>query len=236
MSASNSQKPDVSAVLTAHAEGILLGATLNSAREAIDHLQQSLGKTTEIILVLDNADELTKQVAAQAIGDGIRMVESKLGDPGQARNFGIEHANADHSCFLDGDDLWSFNWLTEAYKFSTARPDAIGHSHCNITFGDDRSVWWHVDSESPLCDDAYLEWANYWDAMTFAPTEIYRKYKFKKNDLKTGFAHEDWHWNRVTLAAGVPHKPVPDTMHFKRRRGGSVSAIVADKGATVWPV
>ena len=65
--------------------------------------------------------------------------------------------------------------------------------------------------------------------MAFAKTSIYRRYPFKKNDLQIGFGHEDWHWNSVTLAAGHAHKPVPETVHFKRRRQGSQSAKVSER-------
>lgn len=132
----------------------------------------------------------------------------------------------------DADDLWSANWLSEAWKLACARPDAVLHSHCNIVFGQERNIWWHIDSEGPLFDIDYLGWANYWDAMSFAATEIYRNAPFRANDLKRSFGHEDWHWNVHTIKAGTAHEPVPQTLHFKRRRAG---LQVARNDATIWP-
>lgn len=228
--------PDISVVITAHREGVIAGATARSAREAIDHVHKTLGKTVEIIAILDRADDLTRTVLTNGLGPGARIVETDEGDPGQARNRGVDQATGEYISFLDGDDLWSFNWLTEAYKLVEMRPDVVAHSHCNITFGRETNIWWHVDSEGPLFDPQYLEWSNYWDALAFARTEIYRQFRFRPNDLKTGFGHEDWHWNCLTIAAGIAHKPVSNTIHFKRRREGSVSAKVNERSGTVWPV
>lgn len=228
--------PDISVVITAHREGVIAGATARSAREAIDHIRRTLGKTIEVIAILDRADDLTRTVLTNGLGPGASIVETDEGDPGQARNRGVDHAIGEYISFLDADDLWSFNWLTEAYKLVEKRPDVIAHSNCNITFGREHNIWWHVDSEGPLFDLRYLEWANYWDALAFARTDVYRRFPFRPNDLKTGFGHEDWHWNCMTIAAGIAHKPVPNTVHFKRRREGSVSAKVNEQMGTVWPV
>lgn len=228
--------PEISVIVTAHREGVIAGATACSANEAIDHARDTLGKTVEVILVLDRADDLTRSVLTTGFGDAATVLETDEGDPGQARNRGVEQAVGDYVCFLDGDDLWSFNWLTEAYRLVEARPDVIAHSQCNIVFGQEHNIWWHVDSEGPLFDREYLDWANYWDAMAFARTEVYRQHSFRRNDLHVGFGHEDWHWNCLTLAAGFAHKPVMNTVHFKRRRAGSTSAKVSEKQGTVWPL
>ena len=236
MSNNHSETPDITVVITAHREGIIAGATARSAREAIEHVQQNLGKTVEILLVLDRADALTKSTLTGSFGPDVHVLETDEGDPGQARNRGVEAAKGEYICFLDADDFWSYNWLTEAYRLVEQRPDVVAHSHCNITFGREKNLWWHVDSEGALFDPAYLEWGNYWDAMAFARTEVYRRFRFRPNDLSLGFGHEDWHWNCQTIAAGFAHKPVPHTIHFKRRRDGSVSAKVKDKLGTVWPL
>jgi len=228
--------PDISVVITAHREGVIVGPTAASAMEAIKHVQDTLGKTVEVIVILDRADEVTRAILTHGLGGLARIVETDEGDPGQARNQGTDQAQGEYICFLDGDDLWSYNWLAEAYKFVEKRPDVVAHPHCNVVFGREKCVWWHIDSEGPHFDPKYLEWGNYWDALTFARTEIYRRFRFLPNDLETGFGHEDWHWNCATIAAGVAHKAVPNTAHFKRRRERSVSAKVNERLGTVRPL
>jgi glycosyltransferase involved in cell wall biosynthesis len=227
--------PDVTVVITAHREGVISGVTARSALGAINHLNKNLSKTAEILVLLDRTDDTTRSVLRNVLEGVARFVEVNEGDPGQVRNHGSRLARGDYISFLDGDDLWSANWLTEACRLVDRRPDVVAHSHCNVTFGQERNFWWHIDSEGPFFDPKYLEWANYWDAMAFARTEIYREFQFKPNDLEVGFGHEDWHWNKSTTSAGIAHKPALKTMHFKRRRKGSVSAKVNEISGTVWP-
>lgn len=226
---------DISIILTAHTEGILAGATIQSLLAAKADFESNHRGATEIIAVLDNSDSATKEIISSLL-DGIgAIVFSSHSDPGLARNEGISRASGRFSTFLDADDLWSRNWLTDAWATAAAGDDCIYHSHCNIIFGKERNIWWHVDSESALFDPLYMNWANYWDALTFAKTEIYRRVPFRANDLKMGFGHEDWHWNRATLAASIRHRPVPKTIHFKRRRTTSQMTAVAKADCVVWP-
>lgn len=227
---------DVSVILTAHREGVIAGATIRSALEAVEFAEVECGLQIEIIAILDKADELTTSVITEGLKGRAQVVKSNEGDPGQARNVGVQRASGRFVAFLDGDDLWSYNWLAEAWTCAAAQPSAIFHSECNITFGNERNVWWHVDSEGPLFDEKYLEWGNYWDALSFANRDIYQRIPFCKNDLQAGFGHEDWHWNYVTYLAGIAHKPVPGTMHFKRRRSGSQMSLVDRSGSVIWPV
>lgn len=228
---------DISVVLTAHCEGILAGATAASARRAIARVRADLGRSCEVILVLDRADEATSATLESAFPDlPLTVLRTDEGDPGQARNHAVTAARGEMLTFLDGDDLWSGNWLTEAVRLIAARPDCVAHSACNLTFGKERNLWWHVDSEGPLFDRRALDWGNYWDAMSFARTEIYRRFPFRRNDLRLGFGHEDWHWNAWTIAEGIPHKPAPETMHFKRRRTVSQMALVERSGSVRWPL
>ena len=227
--------PDIRVIITAHREGMLAGVSARSAAAAIAHAT-GCGLSCEVVVVLDRSDDLTSQTLREYFGEDARCFESDLGDPGLARNLGLERARGLHSAFLDADDLWSENWLSDAHAYLQRRPDVIAHSCCNIVFGAEQLVWWHTDSESPLCDPEYLEWMNYWDALCFARTEVLRRFPFRANDIAAGFGHEDWHWNKITLLAGVQHKPVPGTIHFKRKREGSQSDLVNRKGGVPWPV
>ncbi|BAF87519.1 MULTISPECIES: glycosyltransferase family A protein [Azorhizobium] len=225
---------DITVVITAHGEGIIAGQSAKSAEAAIAEAERG-GLRCEIVVVLDRADELTSSVLREALGDRARYAISDAGDPGGARNRGVAEARGTTVAFLDADDLWSSNWLKAGFAQITARPDTIAHSACNLVFGGKRMLWWHTDSEIALCDGAYLAWGNFWDALTIARTEIYRRFPFRANDLRLGFGHEDWHWNVMTLRNGVAHKPVPGTMHFKRARRGSQMEAVERVSGLPWP-
>jgi glycosyltransferase involved in cell wall biosynthesis len=228
-------QPHISIIITAHREGLIAGVTAQSAQAAVRQAEKA-GLSHEIIVVLDRADFVTANILKSAFGADAKFLETNEGDPGLARNRGIEHAKGVCATFLDADDLWSENWLVEAWRLIESRPLFVAHSACNMIFGNQRHLWWHVDSESSLCDLDYLNWMNYWDAMSFARTDIYRRYPFQKNDLELGFGHEDWHWNAWTLAEGIHHKPVARTMHFKRSRSGSQMGKVNEIQGTPWPL
>lgn len=235
MSGSLTDSIDISVVLTAHREGLIAAQSARSAEEAIaDAAKHDL--KSEIVVVLDRADTTTSSVLRKALEGRARFIETNEGDPGLARNRGVGEARGETVAFLDGDDLWSSNWLTAAFRQIAERPDTIAHSACNLVFGRNRLLWWHTDSETALHDPAYMNWTNYWDALTLARTELYLKIPFKANDLRLGFGHEDWHWNMVTLRKGHAHKPVPGTMHFKRSRYGSQMAAVDRVGGVPWPI
>ena len=123
--------PDISVIITAHREGVIAGATARSALAALG-ATRSAGLSDEIILVLDRADAITAQVLCYGLDGQARVLETSEGDPGQARNRGIEAANGRCATFLDADDLWSENWLLEAWKMienSPGRRGALGLQH-----------------------------------------------------------------------------------------------------------
>lgn len=228
-------KPDVTVIITAHREGLIAGVTARSALNAIKEASEKIGLRVQPMVVLDRPDDLTSAVLREAFGTKAVFIETDEGDPGQARNRGVENAQGKCTAFLDGDDLWSVNWLCEAWALIELRPDCVAHSAFNLIFGEARNLWCHIDSEGPLFDPLFLRWSNYWDAMSFARTDLYRQYPFKRNDLSRGFGHEDWHWNCWTYENGIAHKPVPATFHFKRRRRNSQMSLVEKADATVWP-
>lgn len=227
---------DISIVLTAHCEGVLSGATAMSVSAAKNRFESEHSGLAEIIVVLDNADQTTRETLYTVLGGRATFIETTTGDPGQSRNEGILQARGRFAAFIDGDDLWSENWLSAAWSYAVNDPKSIYHSHCNVVFGKEKNIWWHIDSTSPFFDPLYMQWANYWDAMSLAATSIYRQFPFKKNSLGLGFGHEDWHWNCLTIAASIAHRPVPHTIHFKRRRVTSQMTAVAKADCVVWPL
>tara|TARA_B110001454_G_scaffold195423_1_gene197693 strand:- start:2455 stop:3177 length:723 start_codon:yes stop_codon:yes gene_type:complete len=227
---------DISIIITGHREGLLSAMSIKSALRCAE-LAAAKNLSCEFIVVLDNVDLCTDETVSNAFAniDHVHVIKTEYGDPGLARNRGLSVATGTCSTLLDADDLWSENWLVDAFPFIQHRPDAIAHSACNVAFGGWSNVWWHMDSELDSFDRHYLDWGNYWDALIFARTDLLRKYPYRANDMILGFGHEDWDWNRITIDAGVPHKPVPDTIHFKRKRFDSQSMKVYAVEGSPWP-
>jgi glycosyltransferase involved in cell wall biosynthesis len=225
----------ISAIMTAHREGLLAGPSIASFNEAI-LAARNRGLVVEAIVILDRSDDLTRSIFDACRVDGYQLFMTDSGDPALSRNFGASVAKGKFISFLDADDLWSQNWLVESFKFCSVLERAtICHSECNVIFGDEKHIWFHMDSEDEDFEPDFLRVSNYWDSMSFGKREIFVRYPFIKNDVSAGFGHEDWHWNCVTLAEGISHRPVPGTIHAKRRRGGSQSARCAQNDVVIWP-
>ena len=226
---------DVTAIITAHAEGLLVGPALASYWKAIEQAR-SAGLSVEPLVVLDRPTSLTRSMFGALPSDAVKVVINDDGDPGMTRNRGVKEANGKYVTFLDGDDLWGSQWISLSHAFCEANGSrVIGHSEMNLAFGEHRLVWFHEDSEAPDFDIGYQRIANYWDAMCFAPKAILEQFPFEKNAIRDGYAHEDWHWNNLTLEAGFSHRPVPGTVHMKRRRVGSQMTKCDENDAIVRP-
>jgi len=158
--------------------------------------------------MLDNPDRQTRMVFDD-IPSNLRLVETDFADQGAVRNLAAEISSGEFLAFIDGDDLWSENWLIEGVRYLQNAPkNVIAHPEFCRFFSGVQSVFVNIDQEDPTFRMDFLRHANYWDAMCLGR-------------IRDGFAFEDWHWNCETIAGGHIHKVVPDTMHLKRRRATS---------------
>jgi glycosyltransferase involved in cell wall biosynthesis len=226
---------DISLILTCHREGALVGPAIRSLQEAQAAAVEA-GLSCEVVAVLDRADGITTESVREALPDAARIFETDFGDPGLSRNHGVASASGEFVAFLDGDDLWSFNWLVQAHRtLRAAEAPVVVHSEFICSFGETRHLWLHWDSRRDDFWPEYLTLANYWDAMSFARRELYVAHPFRVNALKSGYGHEDWLWNMETLKAGIHHVPAPQTIHFKRARPGTQMAACDAADVVVAP-
>lgn len=225
-------------IVLAHAEGPYLFPAVASAEEAIRELTaRGLMAEAEIerLLVLDQPDQPTQQAAASIAQRGYQILMTNHGDPALARNTAVEAAHGRYIAFLDGDDLWSSNWLAASFELAAGCPDTVLHAEYNLIFGGSSMLFRQTDPTEPWFSVDYLRAMNCWDALTVSPRQIYVDYPFVANDVANGYAHEDFHWSAMTYCAGVAHRLVEGTIHFKRRRANSVSVLAEERGVTVRP-
>src|SRR5881227_962875 len=113
----------VSVVIPAYNVGPLISETLDSV--LAQHYRHF-----EIIVVNDGSPDTPALEAALApYRDRITYIAQENAGPGAARNAGIERARGELIAFLDGDDIWLPECLTEQVARANADPGlAVVHA------------------------------------------------------------------------------------------------------------
>lgn len=91
----------------------------NKARHISRCIQSILNQTFsefELILVDDGSTDESMAVARTFSDHRIRVIQQPNGGPGAARNTGISHADREICAFLDADDEWLPNYLSESLE------------------------------------------------------------------------------------------------------------------------
>jgi glycosyltransferase involved in cell wall biosynthesis len=211
---------DISAILTAHAEGTTVGVSFRSMLAAVSVAREA-DLDVEMLVALDRPDEATREMLAEVESQGARLLEVSHGDQAPVRNDTVRESRGRFIAFLDGDDLWAENWLVEAHALCANEPRTIAHPYADWVFGEGHALSLPPDQTDPEFDPALLRIANPWDALCLAPRTAYVEHPFAKRAVADGYAYEDWHWMLETYLTGYVHRVVPETIHFKRRREGS---------------
>jgi glycosyltransferase involved in cell wall biosynthesis len=209
---------DLAAIITAHNEGALAGISLRSLLEAVAVARDG-GLSVDVLVMLDDPDPATVRAFSEVEAHGARVEQVSFADQGLVRNRAVELSTADYVAFLDGDDLWTENWLLDGHRMCASDPGrVIGHPELNWFFDNQHNLYFLPDATDPAFDPALLRTANPWDALCIAPRAAHLDHPYSERAVKEGYAYEDWHWNQETFLAGFVHRVVPETIHFKRRR------------------
>jgi glycosyltransferase involved in cell wall biosynthesis len=217
----------MSLVLNCHREGSLVASAFRSLEAAAYRLMQ-IKIPVEVILCVDKPDELTIEVAEVLKKRShlpTRLFKLDFGDLSDSRNHAVKVAFHQWIAFLDADDLWSINWLEQAYLFlqtSDNPKNLILHPFMDLFFPD---ALMHLMPNQDLLEDplGILLSDNVWDSLSLAHRSVYLNHPFQPNRLSEGFGYEDWAWNYETIRAGFIHRVVKQTCHFKRRSPNSLS-------------
>ena len=127
MPSTPTEDPLVSVVIPAYNVGNLIAQTLDSV-----FAQQY--RNFEVVVVNDGSPDAPALEAALApYRDRITYVVQENAGPSAARNTGIEHSRGDLIAFLDGDDIWRPECLTEQVARATADPGAaVVHADAEV--------------------------------------------------------------------------------------------------------
>jgi glycosyltransferase involved in cell wall biosynthesis len=226
---------DISCIVTLHREGILAHKTLASITRAM-RFAAANGARAELLLIADCADSETLQYLERSphLSSDTRILATDFGDPGLARNHGVQAARGEYIAIFDGDDLCSGNWLTEALRLARENPAYIVHPDYNVYFGAERWILRHPDQRNAGFRASQLLVENAWTALCVASRGTLLAIPYRDTPVNSGFGYEDWHWNCDTIAAGLVHVVAADTVHFIRlKTSGSRNAAALERSRLI---
>ncbi|MDJ1504661.1 glycosyltransferase family 2 protein [Xanthocytophaga agilis] len=167
---------------------------------------QSLLKQTfkdyEVIVVDDGSTDNTEEVMKGLTDDHIRYYKKENGERAAARNFGIKQARGQYITFLDSDDIFYEQCLSNAYEsiLKFENPPLL-HVAYEVT---DRNLKSKVKVNNLVSDDIYvLVKGNPLSCMgVFLRRDIANTYQFTEDRALAG--SEDWElWLRVVANVGI---------------------------------
>jgi glycosyltransferase involved in cell wall biosynthesis len=225
---------DISVCVTFHREGVLALPTIASMQSAVE-LCQTNGYNVEVIAALDSADRSTKDIIDFKKHLFSRVIVGEFGGPAQARNELVQDSNSEYIAILDGDDVWSSNWLSSSMKISESNPgfgERIWHpEHVYFFYEEDFDHHSNTDTPSSLSkshfvhyssstveefDPKCLAFANPWSSLAISSRSLLLANPFMENLPLTGSGIEDWGFNWNTVHQGIVHDVVPKTLHMVR--------------------
>lgn len=170
-----------------------------------------VGYSSELILVLDKPDADTFANAWKI--EGAKLVYPIAGDLGLSRNEGVKKASGRWVAFCDGDDLFGREWLARAAAMAETR-EGVFHPQWNYCFGEESFFQEGFSTTDPRYDANTILQHNPWSALCFARRDLFLEYPYKP--CRPGVGIEDWRFHLDTLAYGVNHWVVPQTLHLIR--------------------
>lgn len=232
-------KPDVSAVITFHGEGVLAHTTLHSI-ERCRSIAEKSGLSVEFVITLDNADAETRRIVIEhpALRDSDQVHEVSYRDLSTCRNHAVSHARGDFVGTFDGDDYFSGNWIERCvHLIRHEGKKNIYHPEMMVAFGAWNAFWWQVDQLEEFYKPGTLLTTNYWNACAFAVRSVFETCPYHVSRVgEAGFGFEDWHWNCETIAHGFVHRLARKTVRLERRKhGGSLNVAHQQAGAVIRP-
>lgn len=216
---------DISLIITFHRESYIAGWMLdniNGLRREAD----VMGLSHEMICVLDKADQDTDSVvrAHDSLRSQDKVIQVVNGDLATSRNDGVSQAKGEFVATFDGDDYYSRNWLTQAYKVARSRPlQRVIQPTFIVSFGASHNIMKVLDQENDVVPHETLLTSNPWSSSVFVARQALEDCPYQTTRAEaTGFGFEDWHWNLEMLAKGYKFITAPETARYFRRRPNSL--------------
>jgi hypothetical protein len=190
---------------------------MRALEHSIIYAKKCYGYTTEVIIVKDNVtDPITHKVASyweNKFQKDVTVYNVKFGSLSLSRNYGISKASGIYISILDGDDLYSENWINDAINTLERGTGDIAHPSIIIGFPLDPFLK-KVNFSSYNIANIIEE--NLWPALLMAPKKIFIEIPYIKDEGR--YAYEDWLWNCNTIEKGYHHVCIDGTLMAIRQK------------------
>lgn len=210
---------DLSIIVTAHSEGILLHKTLASIKRACKLLDENR-VNWELLIHADNpTPNMESYLTAHAkLLKNFTIYRNNFGDLGSSRNFAVGKASGKYVTFIDADDLMSERWLIDAYRFLERHTlgEYIAHTELTVEFGASDSVVRKYGETDKTTDTLLSVFANRWNSIIMLPRVLALEEPYAPNS--PGYGYEDWHLNCRFINRGIHNILIPETVIFVRRK------------------
>lgn len=204
---------------------MVCGPTMASANAAIARAERE-GFAVERIIALDSPTDACRAYFSQSAFDAWTRVEVNERDLGRTRNTIVPRTKGRYIAFLDSDDLFSENWLSEGIRCLDAAQDAgervIAHPELNWLFDGAKDVFAKTDQSDPVFSPYLFYFSNYYDSLCMTPRQCHLDIPYVHRDIPNGLSFQDWQFAVETMDAGWKHVTVQNTIIFKRRRDESL--------------
>lgn len=97
----------------------------DSIEDTVNSVLRQTFEDFEIIVVDDGSEDLSTEVVLGIADDRVHLFKKTNGGVSSARNYGIMKAEGDIVAFLDADDIWAPNYLSEMNSMANEYPDAV---------------------------------------------------------------------------------------------------------------
>ena len=212
-----------SIILNIHREAVFLRRTLLSLDEAVRYAQ-SKGLRLELVAVLDQTDDATREVLSSFdLGSyqGVQVIDVDHGSLGLSRNAGIERARGEYVFTADADDLVSYNYFYDIYAVAEKLGQkALYFPEYVFIFGE-VAVICHYSGLDDISPMTFVDKQPYISRVC-AHRDTLRRIPYADVRLSRGYAYEDWHFNAEAVGAGLNVHTVEGTILFYRQRPGSL--------------
>ncbi|MBJ7879251.1 glycosyltransferase family 2 protein [Gelidibacter salicanalis] len=180
----------------------------NHIKSTLEHVLAQTFKDFEIIVINDGSTDKSKTVVERIKDDRLKLLNIKNQGVSHARNYGIEKASSNLIVFLDADDLWRNNHLTNLKALYTAFPNcglyatAYQKKNNKITIS---SVYNHISSTKNWMGivDNYFESSVVnsiaWTSAVMIPKSIFETIGNFNENITLGAGEDTDLWIRIAL-------------------------------------